>query len=101
MKAIFAVPIENANAVLPPMSAGVGEIQLHYTEGGVLRGGYSLIGHAPVDGVPGVLVLVDASEETIQAMHDSPVYLWIEDVAEDAEPESDVKPVEVSIEREA
>jgi len=34
-------------------------------------------------------------------MHDSPVYLWIEDVAEDAEPESDVKPVEVSIEREA
>jgi len=93
MKAIFAVPMENANAVLPPME------DLHYLGGDVLKGGYSLIGHAPQADVPGVLVLVDTSAEMIQAMHDSPVYLWIEDVAEDAEPESDVKPVEVSIER--
>ena len=94
MKAIFAVPIENANAVLPPME------DLHYTEDRVLKGGYSLIGHAPQAGVPGVLVLVDASAETIQAMHDDPVYLWIQDVAEDTEPEPDVTPVEVNIERE-
>jgi len=80
MKAIFAVPMANSNAVLPPMS-GDG-VQLHYTVDGVLRGGYSLIGQVPIAGIPGCLVLIDSSPETIQAMHDDAAYLWIEDVVE-------------------
>ncbi len=91
MKAIFVVPIENANAVLPPMEAGAGGIQLHYTEDKVLKGGYSLIGQVPQQGVKGVMVLVDSSPETLQAMYEDPQYLWVESVAEpEAEPSAEV-----------
>ena len=76
MKAIFAVPMANANAVLPPME------ELHYTVDGVLCGGFSLIGQVPISGIPGCIVLIDSSAETIQAMHDDAAYLWIEDVVE-------------------
>ena len=76
MKAIFAAPMANSNAVLPPME------ELHYIEDRVLHGGYSLIGQVPIAGIPGCLVLIDSSAETIQAMHDNAAYLWIEDVVE-------------------
>ena len=82
MKAIFAVPVENSNAVLPPMA------ELHYTENGVLHGGFSLIGQVPQARVPTCLVLIDSSPETIRAMYEDPAYLWMERVLE----------VEVSIE---
>ena len=86
MKAIFAVPMENSNAVLPPME------DLHYTEDRVLKGGYSLIGQVPQRGVKGVLVLVDSSPETLSAMYEDPRYLWIQSVAE-AAVEPGVEPV--------
>ena len=93
MKVIFAVPMANANAVLPPME------ELHYIENRVLHGGYSLIGQAPQRGINSVLVLVDSSAETIRAMYEDPAYLWIERVSEIATEPIEVKPVEVPIER--
>ena len=90
MKAIFAVPMANANAVLPPME------ELHYTVDRVLHGGYSLIGQVPQRGINSVLVLVDSSAETIRAMYADPDYLWIERVAEIA---VETTPAEVPIER--
>jgi len=93
MKAIFAVPMANANAVLPPME------ELHYIEDRVLKGGYSLIGQVPQRGINSVLVLVDSSPETIRAMYDDPAYLWIENMREIAAEPIDAVPVEAPIER--
>jgi len=93
MKAIFAVPMENANAVLPPME------ELHYIEDRVLRGGYSLIGQAPQRGINSVLVLIDSSAATISAMYADPAYLWIETVRELVAVPVEAVPVEVPIER--
>jgi len=90
MKAIFAVPMASANAVLPPME------ELHYTVDRILCGGYSLIGQAPQRGINSVLVLVDSSAETIRAMYADPDYLWIERVAEIA---VEAVPAEVPIGR--
>jgi len=90
MKAIFAVPMENANAVLPPME------DLHYVNDKVIHGGYSLVGQVPQRGINSVLVLVDSSAETLRAMYADPAYLWIERVAEIA---VEAVPAEVPVER--
>ena len=79
-KTIFAVPIENSNAVVPPLSDDDGGTQLHYDDNGTLRGGYSLIGQVPQ--VESCLVLIHSSKATIDAMKADETYLWMEDVAD-------------------
>ena len=95
MKAIFAVPVEHSNAVLPPME------ELHYIEDKVLKGGYSLIGQVPQARVPTCLVLIDSSLETISTMDADLAYLWIERLQEIATEPVEVTPMEVPIERRA
>ncbi len=85
MKAIFSVPVANANAVLPPME------ELHYIEDDVLTGGYSLIGQVPQARVPTCLVLIDSSPETIRAMYEDPAYLWMENLPEPEEGHLDME----------
>ena len=77
-KSIFAVPVENSNFILPPMSDTDGGTQLHYDDNGVLRGGYSAIGQ--VAQAPSALVLIHSSEATIDTMKADDTYLWMEDV---------------------
>lgn len=83
-KAIFvtAFPPETS---LPPMQARAGGVQLHFTENGVLKGGYSCLGYVPQ--APTCLVLVEASPAAIAAMQVDPAYLFVEEVVEDAGPE--------------
>ncbi|MFA6305705.1 MAG: hypothetical protein WC651_03175 [Candidatus Gracilibacteria bacterium] len=76
--AIFVVPWAPGGPQLPPMESGDG-YQLHYTDaGGVLRGGYSCIGHVPQ--ATTCLVRVYASSDVLDMMAADPAYLFVEDV---------------------
>lgn len=82
MRATFVVPMQNANALLPPMDAGPNETQLHYLDGqGVLRGGFSCVGQVPT--TSSAIVLIDSSQATIDQM--TLDYVLVE-VLPDAEP---------------
>ncbi len=78
-KGIFVVPFPPESS-LPPMHDPQGGVQLHYTEGGVLKGGYSCIGQVPQ--APTCLVLVDASSAAIAAMQADAQYLFVEEVVD-------------------
>ena len=84
MKAILIAPLENANAVLPPMD-GDGETHLTYDVDGVRTGGYGMVGNVPQPDTFTCLVLVDTTEATITAMTDSGDYVFVEEVTENAE----------------
>lgn len=81
MKAIIIAPVENANAVLPPMDGG-DELRLTYDDAGTLRGGFTLVGNVPMPNVHTCLVLVHTSPTTLDAMIDSGEYLFVEEIAE-------------------
>ena len=76
MKAIIIAPVENANATLPDLT---------YDEGATLCGGFTLVGNVPMPDVHTCLVLVHTSPTTLDAMIDSGEYLFVEEVAEEAE----------------
>lgn len=84
MKAIFRVNwnTETNTPDIPPFESEDGGIQLYYTEDDELKGGYSLIG-LPGDGK--INVMINASEETIEAMKADDKYTWMEDVNESEE----------------
>lgn len=75
-KAIFTVPFP-PETNLPPMGANDGYC-LHYLDGAVLRGGYSIVGHVPE--APTCLVQVEASDAVLDQMALDPTYLFVEDV---------------------
>jgi len=90
-KAIFMTTMTNGTPDLPPMESE-DEAQLHYTDG-VLCGGYTCIGQVPVDGIPSMIVQVDSSEETLNAMDADDAYVFIEDVTEPEPSTEEVEPV--------
>ena len=77
-KAILEVPFVNADAVLPPLNASEGGIQLHYDDAGVLSGGLSLVGHV-VPAQSTCLVLIHSSNWTIAEMANDKDNALIED----------------------
>ena len=77
-KSIFEVAWIDNRPDIPPFEAEDG-IQLYYTEDGVLKGGYSLIG-LPEDGKIDVLIWAD--EATIANMKIDSKYTWKEDIIE-------------------
>lgn len=79
MKAIFIVPIENANMVLPPLQSKDG-IQLQYTVDGVLHGGYAAIGGIPQTDM--ALCLLDTTPETVDAMIADGRWTFVEEVVD-------------------
>jgi len=79
-KAIFLAAVKDANAVLPPFQADSGT-QLYYFDNGVLKGGFVCISFCGKD-IQTVLVMVDASEDTLDAMAASEDYAFVENVAE-------------------
>jgi len=97
-KAIFLTTMSGDAPKLPPWTADVADVgdgavgplgdvtpsakgdpQLYYTVGGVLRGGFVCVSYAPDSTV---LVMVDASEDTLDAMAASEDYAFVENVAE-------------------
>ena len=83
MKAILIAPLENANAVLPPMDGDGTETQLVYLVDGIRTGGFTLVGNVP--GPPPIntcFVLVHTSEATVDVMVDSGDYLFVEEVVD-------------------
>ena len=77
MRAIFCIPWSHEQH-LPPME------ELHYTdEEGILRGGYSVIGHVPYTET--LLIWIEASEDMVNQMAESDDYLYIGDVPDDEE----------------
>jgi len=81
-KAIFLVPIVNGQPLTPPMSAEDGEIQLHYTDNGVTRGGFSVIHHVPPDSC---LMRFESSDEMLDAIAAEDDYLFLDDCVEPEE----------------
>ena len=79
-KAIYLVPIEASNPVLPPFQSDDG-YQLWYDDAGTLRGGYSLVGHVPQ--APSCLVLVEASDAVLDLMAADARFVFMEDVVEE------------------
>ncbi len=81
MKALFICDFQNGYPVLPPMGAdALGGPQLHFVEGGVLKGGYSMVGLVPQ--AETAIVQVEASAATVAAMGADPRYLFLEEVAD-------------------
>lgn len=78
--AIFAVPFREH--VGPDFSA-LGEGWLYYTEAGILKGGFSAIGHVPYPIPPNTCqVRVWAPAERIAEIAALPNYLFLEEVAD-------------------
>lgn len=80
MKAIIIAPMQNANAVLPPMD-GDG-LRLTYLVDGVRTGGFTLVGNVPQPDTFTCFVLVHTSPETVDTMVDSGDYVFVEEVVE-------------------
>lgn len=78
-KAIFVCDLYPETSP-PPMDSADGYC-LHYTEAGVLHGGYSVIGNIPYATTS--LVWVEASEDVLDQMAADPRYLFVEDVVEE------------------
>jgi len=76
MKAIFLTDLLNGVPVLPPFEDESG-YRLYFHDGGVLHGGYSMVGEPEGDRVR---VQVEASAETIGKMKADPRFEWVEDV---------------------
>ena len=92
MKAIFVTRFPPAQ-FLPTMSGDGVEDQLHFDEAGVLKGGYSIIGHVPrADLTDTCLVLVEAAPGVLNTMKSTPQYLYL---AHFEEGETEDDPVEV------
>jgi len=84
MKANILTTMSNGAPVLPPMSDVSGHC-LHYTEAGVLKGGYTVLNDAPA--VPNTcIVQVECSDAVFAQMIDDPAFdfQWWEEVIEDA-----------------
>jgi len=95
-RAIFLTTMAGDAPKLPPWTADVGngdvgllgdvtpsakgDPQLYYTVNGVRRGGFVCVSYAPD---VTVLVMVDSSEDTLDAMAASEDYAYVEDVAEE------------------
>lgn len=80
MIANILTTMANGSPVLPPMSADNGYC-LHYTEGGVLKGGYTVFNDAPAD--PNTcIVQVMCSDAVFAQMIDDPALdiQWWEEV---------------------
>ncbi len=84
MKALFICEFKNGYPVLPPMESDIllGGLQLHFTEGGVLKGGYSCVGLVPQTTT--AIMQVEASPATIAAMQASPEYFFLGEVVDAA-----------------
>jgi len=81
MKAILIAPMENANAVLPPMDGD--DLHLTYLVDGVRTGGFGMVGNVPGPApIHSCYVLVHTSQATVDAMIASGDYLFIEEVTE-------------------
>ncbi len=81
MKALFICEFKNGYPVLPPMEADIpGGLQLHFTEGGVLKGGYSCVGLVPQTTT--AIVQVEASVTVIAAMQTSAGYFFLGEVVD-------------------
>jgi hypothetical protein len=65
---------------IPPMVDSEGGLQLHYVNGGVLRGGFACISYVPI--ATTCIVQIHSSQATIDAMKASEDYIWIEDIEE-------------------
>lgn len=72
MKAIFCVPIENRNFILPE------EFGEGYMDILPVGHGFSAVGEIP-KATTG-LVLIESSEEIIETMKQDERFLWIEDI---------------------
>lgn len=84
MRANVLTVMSNGSPVLPPMSAEDGYC-LHYTEAGILKGGYTVLNDAPA--TPNTcIVQVECSVEVFADMIDDPALdiQWWEEVVEDA-----------------
>ncbi len=79
MKALFICEFKNGYPVLPPMKAD-GGLQLHFTEGGVLKGGYSCVGLVPQTTT--AIIQVEANPATIAAMKTSTEYFFLGEVVD-------------------
>ena len=77
MRAIFCVPVESGNAVLPPMESDDGYQLLEYADELPRDGsGFSLIGLVPQANV--CLVLIDTGEAILALMRADNRFLWLE-----------------------
>lgn len=75
-KAIFEVTNKHEDN-LPPMESDDG-YQLHFTEGGVLKGGYSCISEAPMPHT--LTVQIEASEAVLDLIAEDVRYFYLGDV---------------------
>lgn len=81
MKALFLCDFQHGYPVLPPMEADTpGAVQLHFTEGGILKGGYSMVGLVPQ--ATSAIVQIEASDAAIVMMAADPRYLFLEEVVD-------------------
>ena len=82
MRALFVTKTPH-DIELPPMDSEDTNC-LHFTEDGILKGGYSCIGRESKEGT--ILIWVEASQAVLLSMKNSPKYLALGYINQDGDP---------------
>jgi hypothetical protein len=82
MKALFLCQYVNGSPNLPPMRDEAGGLQIAYTVDGKERGGWVVMSPPKPGDPPTAVVMVESSDETLDAIAELPNVAFIEEVAD-------------------